>query len=81
MIDIFDVLAKTGQLWEGKAFPSLTLRCSLPFLAGFRRQPATPGLAAGNVYPSIYTNDCGAAEMPYSASVLGVSNFCSSPNW
>ena len=33
------------------------------------------------IYFSIYTKDCGAAEMPYSASVLGVSNFCSSPNW
>ena len=38
-------------------------------------------IGTSNVYPSIYTNDCGAAEMPYSASVLGVSNFCSSPNW
>ena len=33
------------------------------------------------IYFSIYTKDCGAAEMSYSASVLGVSNFCSSPNW
>lgn len=29
---------------KGKAFPWFALRCSLPFLAGFKRQPATPRL-------------------------------------